>query len=94
MAATKTVFASKAEERNYKNRSLQWGERYHTYHNLPFLRVFDTDDLWNCCDWDLKPIHLSDTQMWNLRKTSIVSITRSATLKDDSCLNLRRPDVA
>src|SRR5215472_13909843 len=71
MGAKKSVFASKAERANYGKLSRQWGEGYHIYHNLPFLHVFDTDSLTDVSNWDLKPIHLTDTQLQRLKKTSI-----------------------
>jgi hypothetical protein len=45
MGVNKNVFASKSERDNFYRLSRTWGEKYHLYHNLPFLNVFTTDNL-------------------------------------------------
>ena len=71
MGTKKSVFASKAERANYEKLSRRWGEAYRIYHNLPFLHVFETDNVIDFSNWDLKPIHLTDSQLERLKKTSI-----------------------
>jgi len=71
MAAQKLVFASKAERDNYYKLRRQWGKNYHIYPNLPFLMVFNTKDLFDFSNWDLKKIELSKIEWSRLKKTSI-----------------------
>jgi hypothetical protein len=71
MAAQKLVFASKSERQNFYKVRRQWGKDYNLYPNLPFLMVFNTKDLFNLSNWELKKIELTPREMSRLKKTSI-----------------------
>jgi hypothetical protein len=40
-----SVFASRAEEENYYKLISYWGKQYRIYHNLPFLNIFEPDEI-------------------------------------------------
>lgn len=71
MAAQKLVFASKSERLNYYKVKRQWGQDYNLYHNLPFLRVFNSKDLFDLSTKELKRIELTKIDWSRLKKTSI-----------------------
>jgi hypothetical protein len=71
MAAQKLVFASKSERQNYYKVRRQWGKDYNLYPNLPFLMVFNTKDLCDLSNWELKKIELTPREWSRLKKTSI-----------------------
>ena len=69
MGIKKNVFASTTERKHYNKLKHVWGEKYHLYHNLPFLNVFDISglcDLQNC-----KPFALESLEVNQLKKTSV-----------------------
>lgn len=71
MAAQKIVFASKSERLNYYKVKRHWGKDYNLYHNLPFLRVFNSKDLFDLSTKELKRIELTKIDWSRLKKTSI-----------------------
>jgi len=65
----KQVFGSKPERAHFHKLSRQWGNRYNIYHNLPFLNVFNTEDL---ADYNTgERIKVSEEDRNRLKKTSI-----------------------
>ncbi len=69
MGVKKQVFASISERELYKKLSQRWGDRYRIYPNLPFLFVFDTENL---IDWYIPAAFMvSDADYARLKKTSI-----------------------
>lgn len=68
MGVKQSVFASKAEKRNYDKLLTTWGDKFRIYHNLPFLNVFDFQGL---IGNDGKPLELDDKDASRLKKTSI-----------------------
>ena len=71
MAAQRLVFGSKTERENYYKLRRQWGTNYNIYPNLPFLMVFNSKDLFDFSNWDLKKMELSNIEWNRLKKTSI-----------------------
>ena len=71
MGVRKSVFASKPERLAYEHLSRTWGDKYRIYHNLPFLNVFDTSELIDFSNWELKKIELDQIDLSRLKKTSI-----------------------
>ena len=71
MGINKQVFASNSERKNFYKLSRQWGDRYHIYHNLPFLNLFHTENLIDFSNWDLKRLEIDDLDKNRLKKTSI-----------------------
>jgi hypothetical protein len=72
MAVKKNVFASKSERLNFSKLERTWGDKYSIYHNLPFLNVFEINDLYDYSDWqNIKRVHLSSIDIQRLKKTSI-----------------------
>lgn len=71
MGVNKQVFASNSERQNFYKLSRQWGGRYRIYHNLPFLHLFNTDNLFERSLFTSKPIIVDDVDRSRLKKTSI-----------------------
>ncbi|CAI4030824.1 hypothetical protein DNFV4_01254 [Nitrospira tepida] len=71
MAIQRLVFASKSERDNYYKLRRQWGDGYNIYPNLPFLMVFNTNDLFDLSTSELKRSELSKLEWSRLKKTSI-----------------------
>jgi hypothetical protein len=71
MGVKDQVFASNAERRNFYKLSKQWGQQYRLYHNLPFLNIFDTKNLLEFSDDQIKIINISDIEFSRLKKTSV-----------------------
>ena len=72
MGVNKTVFPSKGERASFEHLKSRWGDRYKIYPNLPFLTVFNTEDLFDISNWsDLRPITVSKDDFARLKKTSI-----------------------
>lgn len=72
MSVNKTVFASKSERENYQKLCRTWGATYPIYHNLPFLNVFDLDNLMSTdLDDPGQPLKVLDEERNRLKKTSI-----------------------
>lgn len=74
MAVKRSVFASNAERLNYLKLSRTWGDKFRIYHNLPFLNVFDLEDV---IDFDLmqnfrfEALSMTQSEKEYLKKTSI-----------------------
>src|SRR5262245_65791496 len=72
MGVKASVFASKAERENFYKMSRQWGEKWRLYHNLPFLNLFDLDNLFETAGFGKKTrLVLSEVEKARLKKTSI-----------------------
>jgi hypothetical protein len=72
MAVKKNVFASRSERDNYYKLVRIWGSDYQIHHNLPFLNVFDTNNLIDIQDnSNITPIILTPIEINRLKKTSI-----------------------
>lgn len=74
MGVKNNVFASKSERSNFYKLSREWSEKYRIHHNLPFLNVFNTEnllDLSNLNQFKIKTISLTDIEISRLKKTSI-----------------------
>lgn len=69
MTVKKSVFASISERQNYYKLSRQWGDKYRIYHNLPFLNVFQWDNLIDHAVGH--KIELTEIEKNRLKKTSI-----------------------
>ena len=70
MGVNKQVFGSEPERRAFQRLSRNWGDKYRIYHNLPFLNVFNTENLL-CLDGEEYNLQLSDSDRNKLKKTSI-----------------------
>ena len=69
MGINRSVFASRAEKTNFYKLSRVWQGRCHIFHNLPFLGVFNTQNL---LDWSNgTPLSLEKFDFARLKKTSI-----------------------
>jgi hypothetical protein len=73
MSTKRTVFGSKSERDNYYKLCRTWGDKYHIFHNLPFLNVFDRSNLIEILQTPpfFAPLELTDTEFNRLKKTSI-----------------------
>lgn len=72
MAVKANVFASQAERDNFYKLSRVWSSNYRIYHNLPFLNVFDKNNLVDLSSWQsIGAFTLSDVEFNRLKKTSI-----------------------
>lgn len=71
MGVKKQVFASNAERGNFYKLSQQWGGKYRIYHNLPFLIIFDTNDIKDVSNRSMKLITIDDVEYSRLKKTSV-----------------------
>mgnify|MGYP001575145147 FL=1 len=72
MGVRDRVFGSKSEAVNYYKLRRTWGEKYHIYHNLPYMNVLNFENLVDLSDWTHpKPIILNDLDKSRLKKTSI-----------------------
>jgi hypothetical protein len=74
VAVKKHIFASNAERAVWDKLLHRWGDRYSLYPNLPFLFVFNTNDLIDVTGFPqspLTPFKVSDIEMQRLKKTSI-----------------------
>ena len=77
MGVNDRVFASNAERNNFYHLSRQWGNDFRLYHNLPFLNVFNTENL-RLIDIlsdsvipQIENVRVNDIQFSRLKKTSI-----------------------
>lgn len=79
MPVNRSVFASRAEEKNYARLSERWGDRFKLYHNLPFLNVISVSEDEKLVDWAAHPaegsligtFRISSIDKNRLKKTSI-----------------------
>jgi hypothetical protein len=72
MGIKTSVFASKAERENFYKLSRQWGEKWRLYHNLPFLNLFDLENLFETVPFGKKTrLVLSEVEKARLKKTSV-----------------------
>lgn len=71
MGVKKQVFASNAERGNFIKLKRQWGSKYNIYHNLPFLHIFDTENVKDISDRSWKHLKFSKIEMSRLKKTSV-----------------------
>lgn len=71
MGIRKSVFGSRSERTNYEHLCRIWGDSYRVYHNLPFLNIFDTSELYDFSEWSLRPVALDDVDRSRLKKTSV-----------------------
>jgi hypothetical protein len=71
MGINKTVFASRAERKNYQKLQSQWGNKYNVYQNLPFLNIFSRDNLFNIEVFPPVSTTVSDIDWQRLKKTSV-----------------------
>ena len=72
VAIKDSVFASKAEKRNYLKLRRVWSPSHFIYHNLPFLSVFSIADLVDMSDWTHpRPFAVTPSEFGQLKKTSI-----------------------
>lgn len=69
MGINKQVFGSDPERRAFSRLGRTWGDRCKIYHNLPFLNVFNTENL--ICLETGKELLLSRSERDKLKKTSI-----------------------
>ncbi|WP_310410315.1 hypothetical protein [Chamaesiphon sp. OTE_8_metabat_110] len=51
MGINKSVFASKAERSHYEKLSRNWGSKYNIWHNLPYLNVFNVNNIIDVDDY-------------------------------------------
>lgn len=51
MGINKSVFASKAERSHYEKLSIIWGDKYNIWHNLPYLNVFNANNIIDVDDY-------------------------------------------
>ncbi|MEO8399829.1 MAG: hypothetical protein ABI550_08465, partial [Ignavibacteriaceae bacterium] len=72
MGVKKLVFGSNSERKNFEKLCINWSKNYKIYHNLPFLNIFDLNNIKNCCDYNNpKNIILNDVEISRLKKTSV-----------------------
>lgn len=72
MGVNKTVFPSLPEREHFQHLKTRWGDRYKLYANLPFLTVFNIDDLFDLtAPTQPAPISLGKADLDRLKKTSI-----------------------
>lgn len=72
MSAKQNVFPSRSERENFQNLKKQWGKLYNIYPNLPFLNVFDSNNLFDFSNFrNIHPFVISDNDINRLKKTSI-----------------------
>jgi len=71
MGVNKQVFASTSERKNYYKLSRTWGDKYRLYHNLPFLNLFNTENLIDFSNLKLATIDIDDLDKNRLKKTSV-----------------------
>lgn len=71
MGVNKNVFASSSERRNYYKLSRTWGDKFRIYHNLPFLNLFNLNNLIDFSGVSLKSIDVDELDKNRLKKTSI-----------------------
>jgi hypothetical protein len=71
MGVNRNVFGSGQERNHYYSLSRKWGEKYRIYHNLPFLNVFNLDNLIKVSGTAIEKIKLDDWDVQRLKKTSI-----------------------
>jgi len=72
MGVKDTVFASKAEKKNFSKLGRVWKKDYTLYHNIPFLNILTLDDLVDFSDWkNPEPISLSEAEIDALKHASI-----------------------
>ncbi len=69
MGVNKQVFGSDQERRVFQRLNRTWGGKYKIHHNLPFLNVFNTDNLISLDTG--KQLRLSESDRDKLKKTSI-----------------------
>ena len=69
MASNQTVFASKAERINFEKLGRAWSRKYHLYHNLPFLNVYNVENLLD--PQTCEPFEVEYRDLQRLKKTSI-----------------------
>jgi hypothetical protein len=72
MGVKQHVFGSNAERRAWGKLSRRWGDRYTLYPNLPFLMVFDKDNLVDASAWPKPqpPVAITPQEFGWLKKTS------------------------
>src|SRR5689334_21732019 len=71
MGVKKHVFGSNPERDHFYKLSRRWGDKYHIYHNLPFLNVFDMTNLIDRPQSQLQPVLINELDLSRLKKTSI-----------------------
>src|SRR5688500_17630951 len=72
MGVKASVFASKAEQENFYKLSRHWGKKWHLHHNLPFLNLFDIENVFETDRFDKKTrLVLSEVEKARLKKTSV-----------------------
>ncbi|MHB9129717.1 MAG: PDDEXK family nuclease [Armatimonadota bacterium] len=71
MGVKKQVFASLSERELYMKLCQRWGDRYRIYPNLPFLFVFDLDNLVDWYEDVPEDFTVSEADYARLKKTSI-----------------------
>jgi len=72
MGVKTSVFASNSERRNFYNLEHTWGKKYKLYHNLPFLNIFNTENLVDLSDiYNIVPLVIEEIDVNRLKKTSI-----------------------
>ena len=71
MGVRESIFASKAEKRNYEKLRRTWGEKYVLTHNMPFLNILTMDNLFDFTKVPPNKIELSNIEQSRLKKTSI-----------------------
>lgn len=72
MGIRKDVFASKAEKKNYEKLARTWGEHYRIYHNIPFLNIFNLEDLFDYSEWwNPVPIDLTQDEITLLKHATV-----------------------
>lgn len=62
MAVRDSVFGSGSEREHYHHLFTEWGENWRVYHNLPYLQIFDLDQL---------RAELTGREQARLKKTSV-----------------------
>jgi hypothetical protein len=60
MGINGTVFASRAERANFNKLQSCWSHQYNIWHNLPFLNIFNRENLNNPDIGDLHSLAISD----------------------------------
>lgn len=72
MGVKTNAFASRSERDNYYKLQRAWGNKYHIFHNIPFLNLFTIENLIDFHDWqNLNSITLTELEISQLKKTSI-----------------------
>lgn len=92
MGVHQSVFSSDSERNQYKHVKANWGEKCVVYFDLPFLNVFNPENLFDYPSWH-PPIliTLEKKEIENLEKIIIPYTVCSSTGKPIFCVEFNRP---